>query len=270
MREALELHAGGRGARVGAVAHQVASPKLHGVEARRLGGEVGEALRHGRGDGVADGAVLAGRRLVLQHHRGLGAEVGEVIGTADKVDDLVALDGTRARIDGIGADAGQVVDVDGGDAAIRVDGHAPLDAVVARMDIAGEALEPVGDELDGPTHDPGDDGDRHLVRIDVHLDAVAAADIRADHAHVALRQAHVLGEHALHHVRGLGGVIDRELAGCPVVVGDYGARLHRQPRVPAGVKGGLDNLVGSSESLVDLAAFVDALKAQVVARARDG
>ena len=44
---------------------------------------------------------------------------------------------------------------------------------------------------------------RHLVGVDVHLDAVAAADIGADHAHIALGQAQVLGEHALHHVRRL-------------------------------------------------------------------
>jgi hypothetical protein len=66
-------------------------------------------------------------------------------------------------IDRVGADAGQVVDIDGGDAARGVDGHARLDAVVAGVDVAGEALQPVGNELDGPAHDLGNDGNRDLV-----------------------------------------------------------------------------------------------------------
>ena len=140
-------------------AHQVAAAELDGVEAQGLRGEIDQALRHGGGDRVADGAILAGGRLVLEHHRGLGAEVGEVVGAADQVDDLVALHGAGARIDRIGADAGEVVDVDGGDAPLGVDRHARLDAMVAGVDVAGEALQPIGDELDRPAHDLGDDGD---------------------------------------------------------------------------------------------------------------
>ena len=111
--EALELHAGGRGARIAAVAHQVAAAEFYGVEAQRLGGKVHQPLGDGRGDRVADGAVLAGGRLVLQHHRGLGAVVGKVVGPADQVHHLVAFDRAGARIDRIGADAREVVDVDG-------------------------------------------------------------------------------------------------------------------------------------------------------------
>ena len=107
--------------------------------------------------------------------------------------------------------------------------------------------------------------DGHLVRIDVHLDAVAAADVGADHAHVALGQAHVLGEHALHHVRRLGGMIDGELGGGAVVVGQDRARLQRHAGVAAGVEGGLHHLVRGVERIVDLAGLVHALKAQVVA-----
>src|SRR5262245_5888072 len=107
---------------------------------------------------MADGAVLAGRRLVLQHHRGLGAEVGKVVGAADQVHDLVALHGAGGRVDGVGPDAREVVDVDGGDAALRVDSHAALDAVVAGVDVAREALQPIRYELDGSAHDLGDDG----------------------------------------------------------------------------------------------------------------
>ena len=265
VREPLELHAGGRGARIAAVAHQVAAAELDRVQAERLGGEIDEPLGDGRGDRVADGAVLAGGRLVLQHHRGLGAEVGEVVGPADQVHHLVALHRAGARVDRIGADAREVVDVDGGDAPLRVDGHARLDAVIAGVDVAGEALQPVGDELDRPAHDLGDDGNRHLVGVDVHLDAVAAADIAADDAHVALGQPQVLGEHALHHVRGLRRVVHGEPGGSAVVVGQDRARLDGEARVPAAVEGGLDDFVRGGEGVVDLAGLVDALEAEVVA-----
>ena len=265
VRQALELHAGGRRARVGAVLHQVAAAELDRIQASASAARSTRPSVTARGDRVADGAVLAGRRLVLEHHRGLGAVVGKVVRAADQVHDLVALHRAGARIDRIGADARQIIDIDGGDAALGIDGHAPLDAVVAGVDVGGEALQPVGNELDGPAHDLGDDGHRHLVGIDVHLDAVAAADVGADHAHVALGQAHVLGEHALHHVRRLGGVIDGELARGAVVVGQDRARLQRHAGVPAGVEGRLDDLVRGGESLLHLAALVDALEAQVVA-----
>ena len=128
-----------------------------------------------------------------------------------------------------------------------------------------EALQPVGDELDGARQHHGDDGGGDLVGIDVHLDAVAAADVGADDAHVALGQPHVLGEHALHHVRRLRRVIDGELGAGAVVVGQDRARLQRHAGVAAEVEGGLDDHVGGRERLVDVAAVVDALEAEVVA-----
>jgi hypothetical protein len=106
MAQPFELHAGRRAARVAAVLHQVAAAELDGVEAEGAGGQIDQALRYGGGNRMPDGAILAGRRLVLEHHRGLGAEVGEVIGAADQVDDLVALHGAGARIHRIRADAG--------------------------------------------------------------------------------------------------------------------------------------------------------------------
>ena len=265
MRQALELHAGGRGAGVAAVRHQVAAAEVDRIEAERLGGEVDEAFGDGGGDGVADGAVLAGGRLVLRHHRGPGAVIGKVVGPADQIDDLVALHRTRPGIDRVGADTGQIVDVDRGDAPLRVDRHAPGDAVVAGVDVGRKTLQPVGDELDRAAHDPGDHRHRHLVGIDVNLDAVAAADVGADHAHVALGQPHVLGEDRLHHVRRLGGVMHGELGGRAVVVGQDRARLERDARVAGAVEGGLHDLVGAPEGVVDLAGLVDALEAEVVA-----
>src|SRR5256885_3020484 len=51
--------------------------------------------------------------------------------------------------------------------------------------------------------------DRELVGIGVDLDAVGAADVAADHAHLLLGQAEMAREHGLHHVRRLMRVVDR-------------------------------------------------------------
>src|SRR5262249_32163284 len=126
---------------------------------------------------MADRAILRGRRLVLQHHRGLGAKIGEVVGPADQIHYLVAFHRPGSWIDRVGPAAGQIVDVDCSDAPVDIDGHAPLDAVVPRVDIAGEALQPIGNEFYRAPHDLGDDRDRYLIGVDVHFDTVAAADV---------------------------------------------------------------------------------------------
>src|SRR5262249_9304206 len=184
--EALKLHAGGRGTRIAAVFHQIAAAGFDGIEAEGLRGEVHEALGDSRGDRVADGSVLAGRRLVLEDDGGFGADVGEVVGSADQVHNLIALHRAGAGVDGGGTDARQVVDVDGGDPPGGIYRHARSDAMVRGVMVAREVLEPVGDELDRPAHDFGNYGNSDFVGIDVHLDAIAAADVAADDAHVAL------------------------------------------------------------------------------------
>ena len=122
--------------------------------------------------------------------------------------------------------------------------------MVAGVDVGGEALQPVGDELDRAAHDPGYDGDGDLVGIDVLLDAVAAADVGADHAHVALGQAQMLGEHGLHHVRRLGGVVDGKPGRGAVVVGQDRAGLERGTGVAARVEDGLDDPMCGLEGVV--------------------
>src|SRR5262249_55206385 len=191
---------------------------------------------------MADRAILRGRRLVLQHHRGLGAKICAVVGPADQIHYLVALHRAGSWIDRIGADAGQIVDVDCGDATVDIDGHAPLDAVVPRVDIAGKALQPIGNEFYRAPHDLGDDRDRSLNGIDVHFDTVAATDVGANDAHIALRHAQVFGEDALHHVWRLRRVIDGKPARGAVKIGEDRPRLNRHAGVPAGVEGGLDDL----------------------------
>jgi hypothetical protein len=69
---------------------------------------------------------------------------------AGQVDDLVAFDAAGAREHAERADAGQVVDLEGQDLAGPRGRDARADAVLARMDVGDEALQPVGDELHRP------------------------------------------------------------------------------------------------------------------------
>ena len=69
-------------------------------------------------DRMADRAVLAHHVLVLEHDARLRAVVRAGVRAAGQVDDLVGLDAAGARIDRIGADAGEIVDLEGGDGAV--------------------------------------------------------------------------------------------------------------------------------------------------------
>ena len=100
------------------------------------GDAVDQRLGDRAGDRMADAAVLAGRRLVLEHHVELGAVVLVAVRAAGQVDDLVALDAAGARKHRVRADAGQVVDLEGEDLAVGARRDARLDAVLAGMDVA--------------------------------------------------------------------------------------------------------------------------------------
>ena len=168
----------GAGRGIGVVGDQVAPPDLGRVHADLRRREIDQALGHRTCDGMADGAVLAHHVLVLEHDAGAGAVVRAGVGPADQVDDLVGLDRAGARIDRIGADAGQVVDLERGDVAVALDRRCgALHAVVAGVDVGDEAFQPVGDEFDRPPQQLRQRDRRHLVGIDVHLDAERAADI---------------------------------------------------------------------------------------------
>src|SRR6266851_3216940 len=97
---------------------------------------------------MPDGAVLAHDVFVLEHHAGAGAVVRAGVRAADKIDDLVRLDAGSARIDRVGPDAGEVVDLPSGDGAVILHADLGLDAVIAGVNVGDEALDAIGDELD--------------------------------------------------------------------------------------------------------------------------
>ena len=270
MRQLLELDAGRPGAGIGVVGNEIAPPDLQRVHADLRRREIDQPLGDRGRDRMADGAVLAHHVLVLEHDARPRAIVRAGVGPAGEVDDLVRLDAGRARIDRIGADAGEIVDLPGGDGAVVPDADLRLHAVIAGMDVGDEALEPVGDEFHRPLEQLRQRHHRHLVGIGVHLDAERAADVLGDDAHLMLLEPEVLGEQVHHHVRRLGAVIDGQalLAGVPV--GDDRARLVGDAGVAAEHERGLDHRVGLGKALVGIAGGVDALEGEIVAERRDG
>ncbi len=217
---------------------------------------------------MADAAVLAGRGLVLEHDLELGTVVLVLVRPAGQVDDLVALDAAGAREHAEGADAGQVVDLEAEDLAVLRGRDARLDAVLARMDVGDEALQPVGDELDRPAQQQADRHGREVVGVGVDLDAERAAHVLAQHADLFFRQAELATVQVLHHVRRLEAVPHGELAVTRVPVGDLAARLERHAGVAAEDIGLLEDRVGLRKGCVHVADVQLALEAQVVAQLR--
>ena len=214
---------------------------------------------------MADGAVLAHHVLVLKHHARRRAVVRTGVGTANQIDDLIGLDAGGARIDRVGADAGQIVDLEGGDGAVVFHADLGRDAMIAGVDVGDEALDAVGDEFHRPLEHFRQRHRRHLVGISVHLDAERAADVLGDHLHLALGELEMLGEQVLHHVRRLRALIDGQALFARIPVGDDGARLVGDAGVAAEQEGGLDHGVGFGETFRGIADLELAFEAQIVA-----
>ena len=255
MRELLELDARRAGGRIGVVGNEIAAPHLQRVHADAGRRELDQAFGDMGRDRMADGAVLAHHVLVLEDDAGLGAVVRTGVGAADEVHDLVRLDAAGARIDRIGADAGEVVDLPGGDGAGAGDADPRFDAMVAGMNVGDEALQAVGDELDGTPQQLCQRRGRHLVGIGVDLDAERAADILGEHADLVLLEPEMLGEQVLHHVGRLGPLVDGEALLARIPVGDDGARLVGDAGMAAEHERRLDDLVGRGEAAVGIAGF---------------
>ena len=215
---------------------------------------------------MADGAVLAHDILILEHDAGAGAVIRTGVRAADEIDDLVGLDAAGSRIDRIRPDAGQIVDREGGDGAVALDADFRFDAMIARVDVGDEAFETVGDEFDRPLEQFRQRRRRHLVGIDMHLDAERAADVLGEDAHLAFFETKVLGEQVLRHVRRLRALIDRQPRFARIPVGDDGARLVGDAGMAAEDKCRLDHGVGFGKALVRLAGIEHALESEIVAK----
>ena len=179
----------------------------------------------GLGDAERAAVGDAAGRLVGVDGLDLDVRGREVVGAADDVEEAGReLRRLRGRVEG--AVVGDDVDAQAGDAPV-LGAHLGVHDVVAREaggdEVAGAVLDPL-DRHAG--HDRARDG-AHVAGVDGDLVAEAAADV------VALDADHVLGEPGdvrvdrAVGVRRLVAVVDVELAGLRVEVGDDPARLQR-------------------------------------------
>ncbi len=268
VRQALKGDAAGTVGRVVVIGDQVRATNIHRVNAQRARTLIHEAFRNREGDRMADRAVLAHHVLVLEHDARLGPVVLMLVGPAREVQDLVGLHRAGARIHGVRADAGQVIEFHGRDLALGIEGHLAVHPVHSRMDVGQERFQPVG----GVLHRAADhlrQGDRrHLVGIDMHLDAERTADITAHHPNLSFGYADMLGEDVLHHVWRLGRHVDRELVVGLVIIGENNARFERHAGVAVEVKGLLHDAGRLGECLVHVTGIDRVLEGDVVAELR--
>ena len=182
MRQLLEPQARRRSAGIGVIGDQIAAADFDRIHPDLHRRQIDQPFRHRARDRMTDRAVLAHHVLVLEHDAGAGAIILGDVGPADEIDDLVGLDRAGARIHRIGTDAGEIVDLERRDGAVALDADLALAAMIAGVNIGVEAFDPVGDEFDRPPQQFRQRIGRHLVGIDVDLDAEGAADVLADHA----------------------------------------------------------------------------------------
>ena len=140
--------------------------------------------------------------------------------------------------------------------------------MVAGMNVGIKALDPVGDEFDRTPQQLGQRIRRHLVGINVDLDAEGAADVLADDANLQFLQAEMKRRNVLHHMRRLRALIDRQPRFRSIPVGDHRARLERYSGMAPENELCLHHLVCFRKGLIDGARIMIALKSQIVAERR--
>src|SRR6185295_5051263 len=128
----------------------------------------------------------AGGGLVLPGDAQPATIGSDVVRRAGEDDDLQALEDARARVDRIGAGLDQVVERERRDARVGAERHGDRNAVRARVDVRGESFHAVADVLHRPAGEDRGGAHRHLVVIDVQLDAEAATDVGRDYPNILL------------------------------------------------------------------------------------
>ncbi len=114
------------------------------------------------------------------------------------------------------------------DAAGVVETDLDVVDLVARMAGAQHVLVAVLDPFHRPAEPARQIGDQQIFRIDVALDAKAAADVERDAADFCLGQPQHAGRLALEPMHDLGGGPDRHRIGARIVQADDTAAFHRQ------------------------------------------
>ena len=126
----------------------VAALELDRIDAELVRGQIGQQFRGDAGERHADAAIHADQVLVDVDAAGAGLVVLEAVGRAHDRDRHHAFGDIEAQRHAIGADRADVVHLHGGDLAGVLQRDAALDAMVARLRVGDERLQPVDAELD--------------------------------------------------------------------------------------------------------------------------
>ena len=200
---------------------EVPPPDLGGVHAELVGEQVHRPL-----DDV--GRLRAAGAAVRVHERGVRVDAGDLaVDVGDLVrarEDAAVERGRDARADGreASAEVGERLHAQAGDVARLRRGDLDVRDVVAAVDRAAVALAPALDPLHRPPADElaGEQHERH-VGVAEDLRAEGAADVRADAAHLVLRDpGHERRQQQPLDVRRLARHPDRVLVGARVVPAD--------------------------------------------------
>ncbi len=169
---------------------EVLHAELGGIHAELVGHDVGHALDRVHGLGHAERAAIgdAARRLVGVDAVDLDVRGLQIVGAGADVEEPGGkLRGVRGRV-GV-AVVGEGLDAQRGERAVLLGGQFGGDVVVARERVGLQILHAVLDPLDrlAGEHRGGDRD--HVARVDRHLAAEAAADVRGDDPDLVLGQA---------------------------------------------------------------------------------
>ncbi len=198
---------------------EVAPPQLDRIELDLARRRFNEPLDHVGGFGAAGAAIGIDRHRVGEHRRHLAVDrrrlvlAGEQRGVEDRRDARGERGEVRAQVRR-GAHAHRQ------ELAVLVQRELGGGDMVAAVRIGDEGLRAVGVPLHRPAELARGPGDDHVLRVEVDLGAKAAAHIRGDHSHLALRQA----EHECGHQQALDmRVLARDVQRVAVI----GARVAR-------------------------------------------
>ena len=229
------LEPGRRGVRELVRRDEVLPPQLGRVDAELVGGRLDEPLDEERRLGDAERAAVRDAAGRLVRVRALGDDVRgrDVVRAGDDVEEA-RLELRRLRIR-VGVPlVGEHLHAQAGHRPVVLQRELAVHVEVAREagrdQVAGAVLDPLHRPAEQQRGRRRDD----VARIDGHLVAEAAADVRRDDLDVLLRQARDEREHGAVRVRRLRGHVDRRLAGRRVDVGDAAAALERRRDGSAG------------------------------------
>ena len=243
-------------------ADHVAQANVGGLEAARGGDEIDDPL-HRKGRFRTTGAPIRRvRNLVGGGDPGADRQRIDLVGTG-QMDGGVVDNAGADRIPGAAIDDEIIAQRE--DAAVVVEADLDIVDLVARMARAHQVLAAVLDPLHRPPQPARQEWDQQVLRIDVPLEAEAAADVEGDAADARFRHLQHRSRLAPHPMHDLGRRPDRHRIGARVMEADDAAAFHGRRGVAVMMKAAFE-LVRRARERGRKVAFADREGADEVGR----